>query len=202
MAVSSSIIITGGTFEKNYSPTEEVFNFHKQASHVAQILAEAGIHQGQVSVNPFMFKDSLELTDDDRLHIAGVCMETKEEAIVIVHGTSTMVKTAEVLATFSAQIGKTVILTGAMFPYELKATDAATNLIAAVHLAQVLPTGVYVCMSGSIFPFNNVYKDESEGVFYPKDRAAWENWLKTFNRTEKVPKKEFIPVPKTKASML
>ena len=61
--------------------------------------------------------------------------------------------------------GKTIVLTGAMIPYEIANSDALFNLGVAVGVAQVLPAGVYVAMNGQVFPWDNVQKNKTAGVF-------------------------------------
>ena len=82
---------------------------------------------------------------------------------MIVHGTDTMRDTAAVLG--DAALGKTIILTGAMIPYQIANSDALFNLGFACGVAQVLPPGVYVAMNGQVFPWDNVTKNRSAGVF-------------------------------------
>ena len=88
-----------------------------------------------------------------------------ETAIVIVHGTDTMPETAAVLG--AAALGKRIVLTGAMIPYEIANSDALFNLGCATSAAQILPPGVYVAMNGQIFTWDNVTKNRAAGVFQP-----------------------------------
>jgi len=109
--------------------------------------------------------DSLDMQDPDRQRILASCQAASEKAIVIVHGTDTMPQTAAVLG--AADLGKTVVLTGAMIPYEIANSDALFNLGFACGVAQTLPAGVYVAMNGQVFTWNNVTKNRAAGVFEP-----------------------------------
>jgi L-asparaginase len=110
-----------------------------------------------------MMVDSLEMTATDRTRIADRCRDVDEQRIVITHGTDTMVDTAGVLA---AQVpGKTIVLTGAMIPYAFGSSDGLFNLGSALSFAQALPTGVYVAMNGTAFPWNQVRKNRASGYF-------------------------------------
>ena len=84
---------------------------------------------------------------------------------MIIHGTDTMPQTAMVLG--PAELGQTIVLTGAMIPYEIANSDALFNLGFACGVAQTLPPGVYVAMNGKIFAWDNVQKNKAAGVFQP-----------------------------------
>ena len=46
-----------------------------------------------------------------------------------------------------------------------RAGSTRTDTVATVGVAQVLPAGVYVAMTGQVFPWDNVQKNKSAGVF-------------------------------------
>jgi L-asparaginase len=54
---------------------------------------------------------------------------------------------------------KTVVLIGAIIPYNEPESDALFNLGFAVSSVQLLPHGVYVCMQGVVFDWFNVRKN-------------------------------------------
>ena len=89
---------------------------------------------------------------------------SEEAAIVVTHGTDTMVQTARALAEASLA-SKTIVLTGAMVPYAFGSSDGLFNLGSALSFVQVLPPGVYVAMNGQHFPWNAVRKNTSTGWF-------------------------------------
>jgi len=109
--------------------------------------------------------DSLDMQDADRNNVLAACQRANEKAIVIIHGTDTMRETAHVLG--NAKLDKTIILTGAMIPYEIANSDALFNLGFACGIAQTLARGVYIAMNGQIFNWDNVKKNRNEGVFVP-----------------------------------
>jgi L-asparaginase len=109
--------------------------------------------------------DSLDMQDVDRQRVLASCRAAGEKAIVIIHGTDTMRDTAGVLG--EAALGKTIVLTGAMIPYEIANSDALFNLGFASGVAQVLSPGVYVAMNGQVFAWDNVTKNKAAGVFQP-----------------------------------
>jgi L-asparaginase len=94
------------------------------------------------------------------------CRDAAERAIVVTHGTDTMVDTAQALAR-AALADKTIVLTGAMVPYAFGSSDGLFNLGSALSFVQVLPPGVYVAMNGRHFAWNEVRKNRESGVFEP-----------------------------------
>jgi L-asparaginase len=154
------IIATGGTFDKHYDEITGKLSFSN--GHLPQIIKRARITV-PLQLEQLPFLDSLEMHDADRQRIAASCLRADEKSIVIVHGTDTMKETAEVLG--AAQLKKTIVLTGAMIPYEIKDSDAFFNFGFACGIAQALPHGVYIAMNAQIFTWNNVRKNKVEGVF-------------------------------------
>lgn len=156
------IIATGGTFDKHYNELKGALVFEE--SHLPAAIERARI-TAAVVLEQLPLLDSLDMLDDDRARVLASCSAASETAIVIVHGTDTIRETAAVLG--PAALGKTIILTGAMIPYEIANSDALFNLGFACGVAQVLPAGVYVAMNGQIFAWDNVQKNRSAGVFQP-----------------------------------
>ena len=154
------IIGTGGTFDKHYDEIKGTLGFAE--SHLPEALRRARIAQPvQLEMLPFL--DSLDMQDADRQRILGACQSASESMLVIVHGTDTMPETAQVLG--MARMAKTVVLTGAMIPYEIAGSDALFNLGFACGVAQTLPPGVYVSMNGQVFGWDKVRKNRLEGRF-------------------------------------
>ena len=110
-----------------------------------------------------MLIDSLEMTDSDRDLILKACVSVNERQIVITHGTDTMQKTAETLA--KANLGKTIILTGAMIPYKFGSSDGLFNIGGALAFSQTLSSGIYIAMNGLCFNWDKVVKNKKTGVF-------------------------------------
>lgn len=156
------ILATGGTFDKHYDELNGKLTFGE--SHVPALLARCRLTVN-VALEQLPLMDSLDMVDADRARILASCRAAPEQAIVIIHGTDTMPQTAAVLG--PAQLGKTIVLTGAMIPYEIANSDAMFNLGFASGVAQTLPAGVYVAMNGKIFAWDNVQKNKAAGVFQP-----------------------------------
>jgi L-asparaginase len=160
--MSLRIIATGGTFDKHYDELTGKLGFAE--SHLPAVLARTRMTVA-VALEQLPLLDSLDMQDVDRARVLASCQAAQENAIVIVHGTDTMPETAAVLG--AAALGKSIVLTGAMIPYEIANSDALFNLGCASAAAQILPPGVYVAMNGQIFTWDNVKKNRAAGVFQP-----------------------------------
>jgi L-asparaginase len=154
------IFITGGTFDKEYDEIGGRLYFND--THLPEILA-LGRCNLAISIRTLKMIDSLEMSDYDREVIVNNCKNCNEKQIVVTHGTDTMEITARVLG--AANLGKTIILTGAMIPYKFGSSDGLFNLGTALAFVQSLPVGVYVAMNGKYFKWDNVKKNKSNGIF-------------------------------------
>ena len=108
-------------------------------------------------------KDSLEITDDERLLVANVVAAAPTDRVLVTHGTDTMSETATLIESLGCD--KTVVLTGSMVPRDFPGSDADFNLGFAYAAAQMLPPGVYVAMHGKALPHSQYKKDRSIGRF-------------------------------------
>ncbi len=154
------IFITGGTFDKEYNELEGKLFF--KDTHLSEML-KLGRCKLEIDIRTLMMIDSLEMTDAERKIILENCQRTKEDKILITHGTDTMVETAKVLA--NSINDKTIILTGAMIPYKFGSSDGLFNLGSSLAFVQTLPHGVYISMNGKYFHWNNVRKNKQTGEF-------------------------------------
>ena len=155
------ILITGGTFDKEYDElTGRLFFKH---THLPEMLRR-GRCLLDVVAETVMMVDSLELDDGGRQRIVERVRDCEENAVVITHGTDTMVQTAYALAG-AALHGKTVVLTGAMVPYAFGSSDGLFNLGSALSFVQVLVPGVYLAMNGQHFRWDRVRKNTASGCF-------------------------------------
>jgi len=159
--MKTRILVTGGTFDKQYDELTGRLFF--QDTHVPEMLRR-GRCRLEVEVETVMMIDSLDLDDRGRGAIVDRCRQAIEQALVVTHGTDTMVDTGRALA--AARItGKTIVLTGAMVPFAFGSSDGLFNLGSALSFAQVLPAGVYVAMNGQYFDWDRVRKNRESGIF-------------------------------------
>jgi L-asparaginase len=158
--MSIRILVTGGTFDKEYDELTGSLFFKETHIHEMLRLGRCRVH---VTVETVMMVDSLEMTDADRARIASICRQAPEDRIIVTHGTDTMVETAAILA--REETDKTIVLTGAMIPWAFGSSDGLFNLGSALSFVQTLPAGVYVAMAGRCFDWDNVRKDRATGTF-------------------------------------
>ncbi len=155
------IISTGGTFNKRYNPKNGVLEIDK-SSEALQNIASKWLCNFEI-LN-IIGKDSLEITNHDRLELLSTIHQAKHHAIIIVHGTDTMDVTAEYLA--DAELEKTIVLTGAMVPYSIDPTEATANLASAYGYINALEKeGVFIAMNGVMDSYDKVKKNRKEGRF-------------------------------------
>ena len=154
------IFITGGTFDKEYNELDGKLFFKR--THLPEML-KLGRSGLKIDIVTLMMIDSLDMTDADRKIILENCKKTKEDKILITHGTDKMVETAKVLG--NSIKDKTIVLTGAMIPYKFGSSDGLFNLGSSLAFVQTLPHGVYISMNGKCFYWDNVRKNKHTGIF-------------------------------------
>ena len=121
------LITTGGTIEKVYSErTGSVANVEAKIDRYLQLLR---LPDADINIVPLMNKDSLEMTDQDRVLLLGTVLAILKDSvpIVITHGTDTMVESGLYLQRALPALRVPVVLTGAMTHSALKeAMDCKT----------------------------------------------------------------------------
>ena len=155
------ILVTGGTFDKEYDELTGQLFF--KDTHLPEMLRR-GRCLLDVTAETVMMVDSLDIDDEGRRRIVERVRGCEESAVVITHGTDTMVRTAEALARAGID-RKTIVLTGAMVPYAFGSSDGLFNLGSALSFVQVLQPGVYVAMNGQHFSWDCVRKNTANGCF-------------------------------------
>lgn len=138
------IFTTGGTIDKIYFDKKSKYEVGDPQA--GGVLERANV-SFEYEVKSILRQDSLDLTDDDRQVIRKAVESAFEEKIVITHGTDTMIETAKVL---EGLLGKTIVMTGSMYPAQFRDSDAVFNLGCAVTAVQTLQPGVYIAMNGCI----------------------------------------------------
>ena len=154
------LFVTGGTIDCERIEHGSEYIFEK--THVPEML-ERGKCRADIDIEILFMKDSLYTTDDDRRKVLQSCKNCAEDKIIITHGTDTMSETAQSLG--KKIKNKTIVLLGAMTPYNQKKSDALFNLGCAIMAVQTLPKGVYITMNGRFFPWDDVRKNKDIGEF-------------------------------------
>src|SRR3954447_7412206 len=82
-----AILVTGGTFDKEYD--ELTGRLYFRDTHVGEML-RLGRSRLDISVETVMMIDSLDMGDRDRALIVERCRARPERSVVVTHGTDTM----------------------------------------------------------------------------------------------------------------
>ncbi len=155
------IISTGGTFNKIYDPIKGEFSID-EASHALEQIASKWLCEFKIM--NIIGKDSLEITNHDRLELLASISHSEYHHILIIHGTDTMDVTAEYLA--DADLEKQIVFTGAMVPYSVDPVEATANLCSAYgYINAIKEEGVYIAMNGAMGLYDKVKKDRTKGRF-------------------------------------
>jgi len=154
-----AILTTGGTIEKTYNETDG--SLRNVASILDDILRRLRLTGLTIRHVPVMSKDSLDMTEADRETILAAVKDalSKEDAVLVIHGTDTLNLTGERLHAGLPDLDKPIVLTGAMRPYEFRDSDALQNVTEALLACRVMPPGVYAVMHNQALKFPGVIKD-------------------------------------------
>ncbi len=165
------IIATGGTIDGVYDPSSERKVTGTKSSIRAYLEKTIAPHFS-IELNEIMMIDSLDMTDNHREKIVDAINATETKKILITHGTSAMVETAQFINKNITDNNKTIILVGAMIPLEgFYPTDAPFNLGYAIAQAQTRDAGIYLCMNAQCFTPDNTTKNIDAARFEFKDET-------------------------------
>jgi L-asparaginase len=159
------ILCTGGTLEKNYfEPSGSV---EQGLSKLEHYLSRLRLEGTPVETVRLMNKDSRDMTPEDReLILAQVRSHLgNSRAVVITHGTDTMIETGDYLRKSLTQLSVPVILTGAMTPLGFEGSDGLQNLAESLLAAKLLAPGIYIVFHNQVFPIGTVRKDYPNARF-------------------------------------
>jgi len=154
------ILNTGGTFNKHYNSLTGELDIDNQSMALDNLFKAWLI---EFTIKNIIGKDSLEMDNNDRKLITKEVKKTDASHIIIIHGTDTIDKTAEVLNEIK---NKKIILTGAMVPFSIDPIEATANFASAYgYLNAVNENGVYIAINGAIGHFENIKKNRDKGLF-------------------------------------
>ena len=160
-----AVITTGGTIAKTYD--EDAGTLQNERPVVETIVAALRLHDIDVAYHHILYKDSLDMTDDDRQLIFETVVRVVEtvDAVLVVHGTDTLEVTGEMLHARLTDLDVPVVLTGAMRPYEFRDSDALQNMTEALLACRLIEPGVYAVMHNRVLRFPGVVKDRKAHSF-------------------------------------
>lgn len=156
------VYTTGGTIDasKDYDPKRPcVFDGYRIPQMFAQLELPFDYY-----IEQLMQKDSALLDQADWEQIHRACTECPGNKIIITCGTTAMCLLARFLGARGIP-GKTIILVGAFVPFTQDGSDALPNLRFAVDALATAGEGVWVAMSGQIFAWKHVRKNEELNRF-------------------------------------
>lgn len=167
------LLTTGGTIEKTYSE-EDGSLLNRQALLRDFFTSRLRLPTTELLIREIMAKDSLDMTESDRILIADAVKEAFLEKlpIVILHGTDTMDRTARVLNETFPSPPVAVVLTGSMRPAAMIETDALQNFTEALLAAQLLRPGVYISFHNQVFLAAEAYKNRQLSTFAAREPRA------------------------------
>jgi len=155
------IINTGGTFNKVYNPVNGLLEVDTKGDALRSITSKWGC---DIEIIDIIGKDSLDISNHDRLELLATISQSDFHHILIVHGTDTMDITAEYLN--EGDLEKCIMLTGTMVPFSIDPVEATANLCSAYgYMSAMHKEGIYISMNGVIDTYDKVKKDRSKGKF-------------------------------------
>lgn len=158
-----TFIQTGGTIDKDYPKVTKGWAFEFGEPAIQRILEKLD-PSFEYQIITSCQKDSLELTDKDREHLANLIMNENGKKFIISHGTDTMIGTANYLN--KRIMNKLVIITGAMRPERFSNSDAPINIGCAIASANLLEKGIYITMHGIVKSYRDIKRDLVTGKYY------------------------------------
>src|SRR5690242_2274297 len=112
------IFTTGGTIDKIYFDAKSEYEVGEPQ--IGEILREMGV-AFPFEITSLMRKDSLDMTDADRVQIRDAVAKDPARRMLITHGTDTMTETA---AALQGLADRTIVLTGSLNPARFRGSDA------------------------------------------------------------------------------
>ena len=155
-------INTGGTFNKQYNELNGSLVIKKNNDFIKRILSKSKINN--IEVKGIIYKDSLDMTNEDRKLLLDFINQTKYKKILIIHGTDTMDQTALFLDQNIKD--KQIVLTGAMVPYSINKVEAVSNMMMGYgYLLSNKKNGVFISMHGLVEKYKKIKKNRELGLF-------------------------------------
>lgn len=156
------ILNTGGTFNKVYDQISGKLIIPKNNNTIEKIIKSSKINY--LDIQGLLFKDSLEITKQDRKILLTDILKSQYDKIIIIHGTDRMNKTAKYLSKYCKN--KIVIFTGSMVPFSVNKIEATSNIMQAIaYMQNKVKNGIYISMHGNIQKHNKIYKNKEKGIF-------------------------------------
>ena len=163
---SVTLITTGGTIDKSYDEYEGTLG-NRETYIKERILSKLRLPYTYLHVFSIFSKDSLHMTDYDRALLAKTIATQMEKGnpIVVLHGTDTMSKSAELVEKELSNVTVPVVFTGSMKPMGFDDSDARQNVTEALLVSKIIKPGVYISFHNQVFKVPGVKKNKEKGTF-------------------------------------
>ncbi len=157
-----TVINTGGTFNKRYNPIKGQLEVPSDNIALNKIIAAC--YNIEFEIKNIVSKDSLDMTDEDRVEICEAIKNSTNDKIIIIHGTDTVHLTSAVI---KEQISdKKIVFTGAMVPMSIEEVEATMNFSLALgFLSATVENGTYIAMHGVVVDSSKLVKNRQLGQF-------------------------------------
>ena len=157
-----TVLNTGGTFNKRYNPIKG--QLEVPTDNIALDKIVKSCHNVEFDIKNIVSKDSLEFTQEDREIILETILNSKNDKIIIIHGTDTIDLTSKFIEDKIA--GKKIVFTGAMVPMSIDEVEATMNFSQAIgFLNAPIEDGIYLSMHGVVVPASKLVKNRELGQF-------------------------------------
>ncbi|MDD2290831.1 MAG: asparaginase domain-containing protein [Aliarcobacter sp.] len=161
-----TVLNTGGTFNKRYNPI--LGKLEVPSDNIALDKIIKSCFNIEFDIRNIVSKDSLDFTQEDRETILENIINSKNDKIIIIHGTDTVDLTAKFIE--DKIENKKVVFTGAMVPMSIDEVEATMNFSQAIgFLNAPIENGIYLSMHGSVIEHSKLKKDRSVGQFLVKN---------------------------------
>lgn len=163
------VMTTGGTIDKTYDEFDGSLA-NKESQIKRWIVSRLRMPYTEIRVFSVMAKDSLHMTDYDRTLILKTIQThlSKKLPIVVLHGTDTMAKTANIVHEAlkdSSDLKVPIVFTGAMKPMGFEDSDSYQNVTEALLAVKILKPGVYISFHNRVFELPKVRKNKEKRTF-------------------------------------
>ena len=173
-----TVVSTGGTISKTYDQHSAAMRNEEPVA--VRIIRSLRLNSTLVKFRNLLNRDSLRLSDADRRKIIRSVRvsASRNDAVVVLHGTDTMAETAEALLAKLPTPRVPIIFTGAMTPHVVEGSDGRQNVTESLFACRMLSPGVYIVFHGRALRCPGVEKDHATLTFRrrtalppPEDRS-------------------------------
>ncbi len=157
-----TVINTGGTFNKRYNPITGQLDVASDNISINKIIASCP--NVEFEIKNIVSKDSLDMTEEDREEICEAIKITKNDKVIIIHGTDTIHLTSQLIK--EKKLEKQIVFTAAMIPMSINEMEATMNFSLALgFLSAKNENGTYIAMHGVVADCSKLIKNKELGQF-------------------------------------